>query len=154
MCQCYFDHHIIYPCFVSIAEGYINAFLRRISSCRPQHIIREWNLETCQYCGTMETIFIIDGFPRDCWWFSISTTNQSISLMFDFRIIYSHETKCIRSDGIEDPRISRDYTDIISPPRLWLELCIFDTCVYCIIDPQCTWLWLWSSSCYRSTMYV
>ena len=30
MYQSYFDHYIIYPCFVSI--GYINAFLRWISS--------------------------------------------------------------------------------------------------------------------------
>ena len=41
--------------------------------------------------------FIIDGFPRGCWWFSLSTTNQSISLMFDFKIIYSHGMKCIGS---------------------------------------------------------
>ena len=154
MCQSNFDHYIIYPCFVSIDEGYITAFLRRISSCQLQRISREWNLETCQYCGTLEAIFIIDGFPRGCWWFSLSITNQSISLMFNFKIIYSHETKCIRFDSVEDPGISRDCPDIISPPRLRLELCIFDTCAYCIIDPQCTWSWLWSSSCCRSTLYV
>ena len=154
MCQSYFDHYIIYPCFVSIDEGYINAFLRRISSCRPQHIIQEWNLETYQFCGTLEAIFIIDGFPRGCWWFSLSTTNQSISLMFDLKFIYSHGTKCTRFDDVEDPGISGDYTDIISPPRLRLELCIFDTCIYCIIDPQCTWSWLCSLSYCRSTMYV
>ena len=62
--------------------------------------------------------FIIDGFSRCYWWFPFSTTNQSISLMFDFKIIYSHEMKCIRFDGIEDPGISEDYTNIISPPRL------------------------------------
>ena len=29
------------------------------------------------------------------------------------------------------------------------------TLVYiCIIDPQCTWSWLWSLSCCRSTLYV
>ena len=29
------------------------------------------------------------------------------------------------------------------------------TLVYiCIIDPQCTWSWLWSSSCCRSTLYA
>ena len=130
MCQSNFDHYIIYPCFVSIDGGYIKAFLRRISSCRPQHIIQERNLETCQYCGTLETIFIIDGFPHGCWWFSSSTTNQSISLMFDFKSIYLHEMKCMRFDGIQDPRTSGDCTDIISPPRLRLELCIFDTCVH------------------------
>ena len=139
---------------MSIDEGYINAFLRRISSCRLQHIIQEWDLETCQLCGTLEAIFIIDGFLRGLWWFPLSTTNQSISLMFDFKIIYSHETKCIRFNDVEDSGTSGDCTDIISPPRLRLELCIFDTCIYCIIDPQCTWSWLWSSSCCRSTLYV
>ena len=58
--------NIIYPCFVSIDGGYIKAFLRRISSCQPQHIIRERNLGTCPYYGTLETIFIIGGFPHGC----------------------------------------------------------------------------------------
>ena len=97
MCQSYFDHYIIYPCFVSINEGYINAFLQQILSCRLQHIIREWDLETCQSCGTLEAIFIIDGFPRGCWWFTLLAINQSISLMFDFKTIYSHEIKCTGS---------------------------------------------------------
>ena len=66
LCQSNFDHYIIYPCFVSIDGGYIKAFLRRISSYRPQHIIQERNLETCHYYGTLETIFIIGGFPRGC----------------------------------------------------------------------------------------
>ena len=57
-------------------------------------------------------------------------------------------------NGVEGPKILGDFIVITSPPRLWLELCIFDTYVYCIIDPQCTWLCLWSSSCCRSTMYV
>ena len=61
-----FDHYIIYPCFMSIDGGYIKASLRRISSCRLQHIIRERNLETCHSCGTLETIFLIGGFPRAC----------------------------------------------------------------------------------------
>jgi hypothetical protein len=139
---------------MSIDEGYINAFLWWISSCRLQHIIWEWDLETCQLCGTLEAIFIIDGFPRSCWWFPLSITNQSISFMFDFKIIHSHEMKCIKFDGVEDPGILGDCNVLISPPRLLLELCIFDTCVYCIIDPQCTWSWLWSSSCCRSTLYV
>ena len=30
ICQSYFDHYIIYPCFMSIDEGYINAFLQWI----------------------------------------------------------------------------------------------------------------------------
>ena len=38
-------------------------------------------------------------------------------------------------NGIEDPGILGDFTIITSPPRLWLELCIFDTYVYYIIDP-------------------
>lgn len=88
-------HH--YPCFVSIYEGYINAFLRQISACQLQHIIWEWDLESCHFCGTLEAIFIIDGFSRGCWWFTLLTSNQSISLMFDIIIIYSHEMKCIGS---------------------------------------------------------
>ena len=52
------------------------------------------------------------------------------------------------------PSYIRKLHCITSPPKLRLELCIFDTYVYCIIDPQCTWSWLWSSSCCRSTLYV
>lgn len=48
---------------MSIDGGYIKASLRQISSCRPQHIIQERNLETCHSCGTLETIF-------HHWWFS------------------------------------------------------------------------------------
>ena len=43
--------------------------------------------------------------------------------------------KMYRFDGIEDPGILGDFTVITSPPRLQLELCIFDTYVYYIIDP-------------------
>ena len=50
--------------------------------------------------------------------------------MFNLKFIYSHGTKRIRFDEVEDPGISGDYIDIISPPRLRLELCIFDTCVH------------------------
>ena len=50
--------------------------------------------------------------------------------MFDLNFTYSHGTKCIRFDDIEDPGISGDYIVIISPPRLRLELCISDTCVH------------------------
>ena len=50
--------------------------------------------------------------------------------MFDLKVIYSHGTKCTRFDGVEDPGTSGDYSAIISPPRLRLELCIFDTCVH------------------------
>ena len=106
------------------------ASLRHISSYRPQHIIREGNLETCHFCGTLETIFIIGGFPRGCQWFSLLITAQSISLMFDFKFIYSHGLKCTWFDGVEDPGISGDYTVIISPPGLRLELCISDTCIH------------------------
>ena len=42
-----------------------------------------------------------------------------------------------RFDGVEDLGILGDFIVITSPPRLRLELCIFDTCVYYIIDPQC-----------------
>ena len=35
-----------YPCFMSIEKGFLNSFLRWISSCRFQQIIRDWNLET------------------------------------------------------------------------------------------------------------
>ena len=59
-----------------------------------------------------------------------------------------------RFDGVEDLGILGDFIVITSPPRLRLELCTFDTYVYCIMDPQCTWSWLWSSSCCRSTLYV
>ena len=64
--QSNFNRYLIYPCFVSIDGGYIKASLRQISSCRPQHIIQERNLETCHSCGTLETIFIIGGFPHGC----------------------------------------------------------------------------------------
>ena len=50
--------------------------------------------------------------------------------MFDLKFIYSHGMKCTRFDEVEDPRISGDYTNIISPPRMRLELCIFDTYVH------------------------
>ena len=50
--------------------------------------------------------------------------------MFDLKFIYSHGTKCTRFDNVEDPGISGDYIDIISPPRLRLELHISDTCVH------------------------
>ena len=56
--------------------------------------------------------------------------------------------------GVENFGISGDFIVITSPPMLRSELCIFDTYVYCIIDPQCAWSWLWSLSCCRSTMYV
>ena len=50
--------------------------------------------------------------------------------MFDMNFIYSHGTKCTRFDEVEDPGISGDYIVIISPPRLRLELCIFDTRIH------------------------
>ena len=50
--------------------------------------------------------------------------------MFDLKFLYSHELKCTKFDDVQDPGISRDYIDIISPPKLLLELCIFDTCVH------------------------
>ena len=50
--------------------------------------------------------------------------------MFDLKFMYSHGTKCTRFDEVEDPGISGDYIDIISPPRLRLELCLVDTCVH------------------------
>ena len=77
-----------------------------------------------------EPFFIIGGFPRGCQWFSLLITAQSISLMFDFKFIYSHGPKCTWFDGVEDPGISGDYIVIISPPRLRLELCISDTCIH------------------------
>ena len=50
--------------------------------------------------------------------------------MFDLKFMYSHGTKCTRFDEVEDPEISGDYIDILSPPRLRLELCISDTFVH------------------------
>ena len=50
--------------------------------------------------------------------------------MFDFKFIYSHGTKCTRFHDVEDPVTLGDYTDIISPPRLRLELYICDTCIH------------------------
>ena len=64
------------------------------------------------------------------WWFSSLTANRPISLMFDLKFLYSHGTKCTRFDEVEDPGILGVYIVIISPPKLRLELCIFDTCVH------------------------
>ena len=50
--------------------------------------------------------------------------------MFDLKFLYSHEMKCTRFDDVQDPGILGDCIVIISPPRLRLELCIFDTCVH------------------------
>ena len=50
--------------------------------------------------------------------------------MFDLKCMYSDGMKCIRFDEVEDAGISRDYIDILSPPKLRLELCISDTCVH------------------------
>ena len=54
--------------------------------------------------------------------------NQMISLMFDIKTFYSRKLKCTGT--------REDFTIIISPPRLRLELCNSDTYVYCDIDPH------------------
>ena len=57
--------------------------------------------------------FNIDGFPHDYQWFTLLTINMLISLMFNFRIIYSHEMKCIGSMVSKTLRYQE--TSLLSP---------------------------------------